>query len=106
MQEPEPASNIRVVCAVHGSHPDPQWALKPSNFFIGKYVKLGFRTDDGRALEHMWVEVTGISGDFLVGNLNNDPVACSYLKDGTALEFTKDEIEGVFFEDRFLTHDD
>lgn len=105
MEDPR---NIIMVCEKHAARPDPHWLAKPLKFFVGKYVKLGFDTDMGPAKkEHMWVAVTGIKArKFLVGTLDNDPICCSYLVDGTEIEFTRDEIEVVLHGSRILTHDD
>lgn len=106
----EPLSNIRHTCSSCSVRPDPYWAEKPDEFFIGKYVKLGFEAQGGPEKEHMWVEVTGTrtrQGDVcLVGVLNNDPVYCPNLHDGMRVEFTKDEIEAVYDGTSFVTKGD
>jgi uncharacterized protein YegJ (DUF2314 family) len=100
----ESANNIGVTCAAHAPQPIARWACEKPEFFIGKFVKKGFQT--GRSdylLEHMWVEVKGVENGKLFGNLTNDPVICTVLKDGDAVLVTLDEIESVMTsEGRFL----
>ena len=75
--------------AVHKEYSDTFWIPekeKRESLQSGDLVKLIFRMEernnkDNVSVERMWVEVTGISGQFYTGILDNDPsgdvsVAC------------------------------
>lgn len=91
----EPEANIRVTrcCSNCGDalKPDQQYANKPLQFFVGKYVKIKFTATSGDR-EYMWVAVAEIDGDNLKGTLNNDPVVCTNLKDGDPVILKRDQI--------------
>lgn len=72
-------SNIRVVHEL-AMRPDPYYASLPLEWFIGRNVKMAFQSRTSRP-EHMWVAITHIDGDYLIGTLNNIP---SYV-DGVSL---------------------
>ncbi len=99
----ESLGNIRRVCSEHASKPEPFWSTMPPEFFVGKYVKVAFKSDhlDFAELEHMWVEVMSVSGDKLVGKLDNDPITCN-LNCGDTVEVTLAQIESVIADDEFL----
>ena len=91
----EPISNIRIYCSKHapklkGFEGDPV-------SLIGRYVKVGFDADhEGVAVEHMWVEVIGVTQDGVItGKLANDPVFVDGLHCGDAISLTVADIEAV-----------
>lgn len=95
----ESFTNIRPVCNEHAPKPKPE-LFKNINLtdLIGKYVKIAFKADrPGVDKEHMWVKVTliDIKTGMITGNLNNDPVSCSYIKDGDVVHFKKEQIEDI-----------
>ena len=45
--------------------------------------------------EHMWVQVTDVHGDFLVGILSNDPVGACGFRNGDRVFVARGEIEDV-----------
>lgn len=94
----EATSNIGVVCEAHGPRIDPALAKKVPTFYLGKFVKKGFKTGLPKGepqLEHMWVQVKLVVSGTLVGELNNDP-ACfdaKKLKCGDKVTVLMNEIE-------------
>jgi hypothetical protein len=105
----EPVSNLIPVCT-NCRKPDPKFARMPCDYFIGKYVKLGFKvTDEVKKIakehgvscpevEHMWVVVTKLAitpGQELQGKVNNDPVFAIEWPCDTEIEFNRQEIEQV-----------
>lgn len=95
----ENPNNIGFVCDAHASKPDPELAKLPSEFFLKKHVKLGFKGKDPKGIErieHMWVRVDYIDNDGdLVGILDNDPILEMEYVCGCLVAFKKDEIEAV-----------
>jgi len=93
----ESSSNLRMFCDEHSPKADPRWKERELNFFTDKLVKRGFATGDPKVhIEHMWVEVTGIEGEKLVGTLANDPVWCEELCFGDTVLVDRADIESVF----------
>lgn len=92
----EPLINIGLVCPAHASKPGKYAGQLPTTF-IGKFVKLGFKNENGTETEHMWVKVTKLSdnGKELHGILDNDPVYDVGYQYGDELAFEVDEIEDV-----------
>jgi hypothetical protein len=91
--------NIRMVCEHHAPKPDPKFLEHPPEWFIGKFVKLGFPANDGSCgKEHMWLKVHGL-GDMdkneLVGELNNQPITTGEYALGDDVAFNRSEIEEV-----------
>jgi len=70
-------NNIR---RVHESaiSPDPNYAKKPIEWYVGRCVKIGFQSHQDE-VEYMWVKVTGIDSPNLVGQLDNEPLDCTHL---------------------------
>lgn len=99
----EDPRNIGFVCDAHASRPNAHFATLPVEWFIGKFVKLGFpaKTPDGGAsTEHMWVKVLkphdGDPPEELVGELDNDPVYDVGYVCGDWVGFSRAEIEKVY----------
>lgn len=88
---PEPGSNVRVVCS--GCYqPDPEVQGKPLAWFVGKLVKLEFPVPgEPPNGELMWVAVTSVRGDELVGLLDNDPLFADQSY-GDEIVFGRDEV--------------
>ena len=92
---------------MNGQMDDVQWvhadALRPAGeyddrplgWFVGRTVKVAFAAAGGTA-EHMWVEVTGVDGDRLVGALDNHPVIVPDLKCGDRVELGRGQVEAVY----------
>lgn len=99
MTKREPSSNLRFTCAEHSAKADPKYAKKPTDFFVGKFVKKGFAAihpQSGKpTLEHMWVKVVAVKEGALIGQLDNDPVYCMDLAVGDTVTVRLDEIEDV-----------
>lgn len=58
--------------------PDPIYARKPLDWYVGRGVKIGFQSHDDE-VEYMWVKVTEIDSPNLVGSLDNEPSFCTHL---------------------------
>tara|TARA_Y100000310_G_scaffold323991_1_gene385216 strand:+ start:758 stop:1057 length:300 start_codon:yes stop_codon:yes gene_type:complete len=98
MTDKEDPRNIGYVCPAHAPKPDEALAELPLEYFIGKFVKLGFPSP--RGTEHMWLEVKGLATNMseeLIGTLDNDPVHADFVC-GDEIAFNRDEIEDVFYE--------
>jgi uncharacterized protein YegJ (DUF2314 family) len=98
----EPLANMGIVHPHCAPKPQEKYQEKPADFYVGKFVKLGFDTvpeeADEQTQEHMWVKVTGLAetdGEELRGELNNDPVLNVGYRCGDLLEFSRSEIEDV-----------
>jgi len=94
----ESPRNFGHVCSEHAPKPG-KFAGQDPKTFLGKFVKLGFKTKDGTNTEHMWVKVDKVnkinkSGE-LEGVLDNDPVLDVGYAHGDALAFEVSEIEAV-----------
>ena len=70
-------------------------------WFLGKRVKKRFPTTDtdgAPTYEHLWVRVTGVIGQRLVGTLESAPGPRSRLKTGARVMLAKTDIEEVLEE--------
>lgn len=85
--------NVRLV---HEDYckPDPQWTHKPLEWFVGRAVKMAFQSAES-AVESMWVKVTDVEADNLVGTLDNDPVCVYHLTFGDRVVLNRTQIENV-----------
>ena len=92
-QKPESPTNIRLVHE-DAIVPDSLYTKKPLHWFVGRNVKTSFQSADSRA-EHMWVNVRGVEGDYLVGTLDNDPVWVNHLQHGDRVALRRTQIEAV-----------
>ena len=75
--------------------PEGEYDDRPLEWFVGRAVKMAFGSAGGSA-EHMWVAVTGVEGDRLVGELDNDPVGVPQLKCGDRVELGRGQVEAVY----------
>ena len=89
-------SATSVVRRVHEDaiHPDSIYTKHPLEWFVGRNVKMAFQSANSR-VEHMWVEVTGVDCDYLVGILNSDPVSVTHVLCGDAVTLSRVQIEAV-----------
>ena len=97
MKKPESPENIGLVCPNCAPKPNAIYLALPPKWFLGKYVKLGFPTEDEKK-EHCWVLVDGLTdknNQELVGVLDNDPILATEWHCGDRLVFRRDEIEDV-----------
>ena len=93
----EDPSNIGLTCAKHAPKPHLGWSTVRPEFFVGKFVKKGFKTHHPHLpVEHMWVKVERVENGKLVGELNNVPVACTHMKYEDTVTVELPEIEAVF----------
>ncbi len=86
--------NVQLV-HVDVSRPEGEYDDRPLDWFVGRAVKMTFAAAGGTA-EHMWVEVTGIDGDRLVGELASEPVVARHLKCGDRVELGRVQVEAVY----------
>jgi len=98
----EPQSNLFMTCGEHSAKPNPNAVNYPPEWYIGKWVKLGFDAppESGNRKEHLWVRVLEKSqrSDYeLKGVTDNDPVVVD-IPCGTAIDFTRDEVEAALNE--------
>lgn len=89
----ESTTNIRYVHQ-NAIKPDPVFARKPLNWFVGRAVKMCFQSAESIP-EHMWVLVTHVEQDYLVGSLDNYPVEVTHLKHGDRVVLSRVQIECV-----------
>lgn len=80
-------NNIRIV---HESaiSPDPIYANKSLDWYVGRNVKIGFQSHEGK-VEYMWVRVTGIESPNLIGQLDNEPVHSTHLTLGDRITLSR-----------------
>lgn len=88
---PKSQGNVRMICGDHYMS-DPEVQGKPLSWFVGKLVKLRF-TISGRPTnsELMWVAVTSIREDGLVGTLTNEPLYADHCC-GDEIVFRREEV--------------
>jgi len=60
----------------------------------GQHVKLGFQ--EGENTERAWVHVNIIDGNQLTGNVENDLVLMTTIKDGDEVTFELKHIIGIY----------
>ena len=61
---------------------------------VGGFVKVGFPANlENVAIEHMWVKVTDVSGDNIIGTLDNEPAFTNMVSLGDTVEIARDAIE-------------
>lgn len=65
----------------------------PCDWFVGKEVKVGFESNLN--VEHMWVAVTAVEGEHLVGELVSDPVLIRAVQPGDRVELERSQIQEV-----------
>lgn len=88
-------NNVRLVHETAYS-PDPLYAKKPLGWYVGRHVKMAFQAADSR-VEHMWIAVTGVEGDYLVGTVENDPYVVSHVKYGDKVSLSRTQVEAVAY---------
>jgi hypothetical protein len=71
--------------------PDPSYTSLPSECLVGRLIKVPFQTGDS-PVEHMWVTVSGVDGNTLIGRLDSDPVVTDDLKYGDLVRVSRKSI--------------
>lgn len=93
----EPKSNILFFCEKHAPPIDKRARWLQATFFVGKFVKKSFPAINplgNDTQEHMWVKIKGVGEDgLLIGELNNDPLFYTGLKNGDTVKVAIEEIE-------------
>jgi hypothetical protein len=86
--------NVRVV---HGGAitPDSLYTQRPLEWFVGRCAKMAFQSAQSQ-VEHMWVLVTDIDGDSLVGTLDSEPVSVTHVGHGDRVVLSRVQIEAVY----------
>jgi hypothetical protein len=72
--------------------PDPRYAAVPLESFVGEHVKIAFQS---ARVEHMWVLVTHVENDNLVGTLANEPAWVCDVKYGDRVVLDRAQIEDI-----------
>lgn len=80
---------------VDAIRPEGEYDDRPLDWFVERGVKIAFAAAGGWP-EHMWVAVTGVDGDRLVGELDNHPVGVPDLKCGDRVELGRGQVEAVY----------
>lgn len=86
-------NNIRQVCDT-AFVPEPIYIKKPLAWYVGRSVKIGFQSHEGK-VEYMWVKVTGINSPNLIGQLDNEPLHCTHLTLGDRITLSRLQIVAV-----------
>lgn len=85
--------NIRMIHE-DAIHPDSVYARRPLEWFVGRMVKMAFQSANS-IVEHMWVAVTEVDGDDLVGILDSDPAYVENVALGDFVRLRRVQIEAV-----------
>jgi len=85
--------NVRLVYE-EAIKPDSLYTKNPLDWFLGRCIKMAFQSATSH-VEHMWVKVTGVEGDDLVGELANDPVLVTHIRCGDRVILSRVQIEAV-----------
>lgn len=85
--------NVRVVHE-DAIKPDSLYAKKPLEWFLGRCIKMAFQSAESM-VEHMWVRVTNVERDYLVGELDNDPALVTHIRYGDRVVLSRVQIEAV-----------
>lgn len=93
MEHSPSQSNVRLVHE-EAIKPDSLYTQRPLVWFVDRHVKIAFQSADSR-VEHMWVKVHRIDGDWLVGILDSIPVFVENLKLGHSVRLNRVQIEAV-----------
>ena len=96
----EPRENVRFVSKKYSQKMRRNYEHVEPEFLIGKSVKLGFKSSDGR-IEHMWVWVIApvvCDGDCVgfKGILDNEPIMDVGFQYGEGVLFKKKDIEVIY----------
>lgn len=60
---------------------------------VGNFVKKNFK--QGKLKEHMWVKITGIKNNSIIGILDNEPFLVKNVRVGDIVEVKFNEIEDL-----------
>jgi|GEM_PF-2580258 len=85
--------NIRLVHE-EAISPDPTYQKRPLEWFVGRSVKIGFQSHEGK-VEWMWITVQGVKSPNLIGTLDNDPMFCTHLIHGDPISLSRLQIAAV-----------
>ena len=86
-------SDVRLLCK-RCSRPDPRYAGVPLDRFVGRHVKIALGPQD-TSCENMWVKVTGVAGERLVGLLTSKPAFLRTIRTGDRVELARTQIIDV-----------
>lgn len=88
-------SGVLLVCR-HIYKPDPGYAQKPPQWFIGRQVKITFKSHRPVPEENMWVLVRAVAEDGrLIGTLASHPVWLQHLQYGDPITVDRNKILAV-----------
>lgn len=86
-------TNVRLVHE-EAIKPDSLYAKRPLDWFVGRKVKMAFQSATS-IVEHMWVAVSHVDGDDLVGKLGNEPVFVENIAMGDLVKLRRVQVEAV-----------
>lgn len=86
-------TNVRLVSS-EAFPPESLYASRPLEWFCGRAVKTAFQAADAR-VEHMWVQITHIEDEKLVGTLDNEPIWVEQMQLGDTVKLRRTQIEAV-----------
>lgn len=84
--------NVRLVLE-DAIQPHRLYANKPMEWFVGRLVKKAFPAVSGG--EFMWVKVTHVEGEDLVGTLDNEPLMVEDIAYGDVVKLRKHQVLAV-----------
>ena len=85
------------VVQVDALRPEGEYDDRPLDWFVGRAVKIAFAFDPAHGLaEHMWVEVDGVEGSRLVGELVDHPVVVRGIRCGDRVGLGRGQVEAVY----------
>lgn len=76
--------------------PDSDYAQKPPPWFIGRAVKVAFKSVLWRVIENLWVVIEEVAPDGrLIGTLDNDPAILQHVRSGDQVIVDRNKILAV-----------
>lgn len=85
--------NVRLVHE-ESIKPDSIYSKRTMHWYLGRCVKIAFQSAES-PVEHMWVKITEIDGNDLVGVLDNDPAYVYHVRFGDRVTLNRTQIEAV-----------
>ena len=85
--------NVRLVHE-EAIKPECMYNKKPLHWYVGRCVKIAFQSAKS-PVEHMWVRITDVDENDLIGVLDNYPVSVIHLRYGDRVTLNRTQIEAV-----------
>jgi hypothetical protein len=75
------------------------WENLPNSYFVGKFVNIGLAAYEPKLRAHIkeliWIKVTGSYGNWLVGEIDDEPRLRQDTKRGDVILFAKQAIDKI-----------